>query len=345
MGMIPTHRYSLFALTALCLGLAMAATAPSTVEAKKKTAPAPAPTSVAPGQPEHIILFVVEGIGQDSVKLGPMPTLNRLIKEGATTWTATGVTPALRLPTMASLVTGMPVEKHGIAWDTFDFARGYPRPPTVFDYLDSGGGKDSAIFLMDESLYQLAKPEPYTDFQICGPLKPECNPDTIVSYIRQYMKKASSGHGYGHAILSLPHFLIVHLPQGGRAGQASGWTSADYRAAVQSVDRAMASVLGLYKEMGLLQKTAVMVAGLSAYGAAAPDAGATQTAAGQGLPWIASGPGIKGNHVIGQAVSIIDTGATVLRAFGLATHTEWESRAIEDIFVAPRVAQAIPPVQ
>lgn len=339
-----SHRRRFVGLAGACLtmGLAVTLTMPSFTEAKKK--PAPAPPAVAPaavGQPEHIILFVVEGVGQESLKLGPMPTLEQMVKDGAATWTATGVTPALRLPSMASLITGMPVEKHGISWDTYDFARGYPRPPTVFDYLDSSGGKDSAIFLMDESLYQLAKPEPYTDFQICGPLKPECTTETIVSYIRQYLKKASSGHGYGHAILSLPHFLIVHLPQGGRAGQAGGWTSPDYRSAVQSVDRAMASVLALYKEMGLLQKTAVMVAGLSPYGAPANGGADGGRAPVSGLPWIASGPGIKGHHVISRPVSIIDTGATVMRAFGLDTHVEWDSRPIEDIFVAPpRVALA-----
>jgi hypothetical protein len=31
-------------------------------------------------------------------------------------------------------------------------------------------------------------------------------------------------------------------------------------------------------------------------------------------------------------VSIIDTGATVMRMLGLETHTEWESKAVEEIF-------------
>ncbi|HWI68415.1 MAG TPA: alkaline phosphatase family protein, partial [Nitrospiraceae bacterium] len=65
---------------------------------------------------EYVILFVLEGFGQDSLKSGAMPTLSRLIKKGAVTWSATAVKPALRLPTMASLITGMPVEKHGITW-------------------------------------------------------------------------------------------------------------------------------------------------------------------------------------------------------------------------------------
>jgi hypothetical protein len=290
--------------------------------------PAPAPTA----QTEHAILFVLEGFGQDSLKKGAMPTLSRLIKNGAVTWSATAVKPALRLPTMASLITGLPVEKHGITWNTFEFSRGYPRAPSVFDYLDLSGGRDSAIFFMDESLYQLARPEPYTDYQMCGPLKPECSTDRVVSYIRQYFKKASSGHGYGHAILSLPHFLVVHLPEAGRVGASRGWTSKEYRDALRTVDKAIQSVLDIYQEQGLTKRTTLFVTSLSAEG---KDASQEQAdAAVPVVPWIASGVGIKPGHEIHQPVSILDTGATVMRTLGLQTHTEWESHAVEEIFQA-----------
>jgi hypothetical protein len=301
-----------------------------------------AKTGTAPDiQPEHVILFVFEGIGKDSLKTGAMPVLNRLVKEGSVTWSATAVTPPLRLPTMASLFTGMPVEKHGITWNAFDFIRGYPRPPTVFDYLDLSGGKDSAIFFMDESLYQLAKPEPYTDYQMCGPLKPECSPSTLVTYIRQYFKKATSGHGYGHAILSLPHFLVVHLPEPVRAGEADGWNSKAYRDALKTVDGAMGSVLGLYKELGLLSRTTILVTSLSGMGSMqAKDDGQQTTSQAPHVLWLASGAGIKAGHTIAQPVSILDTGATVLRTLGLETYTEWDSHPVEEIFRSPRTAAA-----
>jgi hypothetical protein len=67
--------------------------AASTIE--KGTAPSGSGT-------EHVILFVLEGLGQESLKGGTMPVLSRLIKEGSVTWSASGVKPALRLPTMAS---------------------------------------------------------------------------------------------------------------------------------------------------------------------------------------------------------------------------------------------------
>jgi len=316
-------RVSILVLVGVFLGLLESSSAAPT--------PKPAGQAELSSPPtEHVILFVLEGFSQDSLKGGAMPTLGRLVKEGAVTWSATAVKPALRLPTMASLITGMPVEKHGITWNEFEFSRGYPRSPSVFDYLDLSGGRDSAIFFMDESLYQLARPEPYTDYQMCGPLKPECNSERIVSYIRQYFKKATSGHGYGHAILSLPHLLVVHLPEAGRIGAAKGWTSKEYRDALKTVDHAIASVLELYKEQGLIKRTTVFVTSLSAEGKDAGQAaadGATPV-----VPWIASGVGIKRGITIRQPVSIIDTGATVMRTLGLQTHTEWESRPVEEIF-------------
>jgi hypothetical protein len=165
---------------------------------------------------------------------------------------------------------------------------------------------------------------------MCGPLKPECNPDRIVSYIRAYFKKAASGEGYGHAIQSLPHFLIVHLPEAGRVGVVHGWGSKEYRDALRTVDKSMASVLDIYKEQALLNRTTVFVTSLSAEGT---DAGRDQA---DGtvplLPWIASGVGIKHGYAIHRPVSILDTGATVMRTLGLETHMEWESHAVEEIF-------------
>ena len=334
--------YSLLAAIALVVGSALGP-AFSVGAPTKPALPSPSPET----QAEHVILFVLEGVGQDAIKAGPMPLLGRFVKDGASTWSASGITPSQRLPTMASLITGLPIEKHGINWDSFDFARGYPRPPTMFDYLDLSGGRDSAIFFMDESMYQLAKPEPYTDYQICGVLRPECNTGTMLKYIRDYFRKATSGHGYGHAILSLPHLLVLHLPQPANAASANGWNSQAYKEALRNVDQAMKSVLEIYQELGLLEKTTIIVTGLN--GAGTPGKGGAAGGESQSHPgvngsgmsqvlWIAWGAGIKPNYTITQSVSILDTGATVMRTLNLETYTEWDSHPIEEIFKNPRVA-------
>lgn len=317
---------------------------PPAYAAKNKPATPPAAPEA---RTDHVILFVLEGLGQESLKSGVMPVLSALVKEGAVTWSAKAVTPARRLPTMASLVTGMPVSKHGITWNVFEFSRGYPRAPTVFDYLDLSGGRDSAIFYMDESLYQLAKPEPYTDYQMCGPLRAECNPDRLVGYVRDYFKKATSGSGYGHAIPALPHLLVVHLPAPGRIGESEGWKSPAYKDALKAVDKAMGTVLDLYRELDLLKRTTVFATSLSAVGEtqfSAGDASSDQVNNVPLVPWIASGAGIKSGYTIRQPVSIIDTGATVMRALGLSTHTEWESQPVEEIFKTAFAAAPVSPL-
>ena len=112
MSLSLNHEWSFRVLAVALLFLCLLPQSGAAAESSLPTAPT-----------EHVILFVLEGLGQDSLKGGTMPTLSRLIKEGAVTWSATAVKPALRLPTMASLITGMPVEKHGITWNTFEFSR------------------------------------------------------------------------------------------------------------------------------------------------------------------------------------------------------------------------------
>lgn len=278
---------------------------------------------------KFVILFLVEGVEQRSLKTGPMPNLNRLAADGAVTWSAQNPTPTLRLPTVASILTGLPMDKHGITWDEFDFARGYPRAPSVFDYIDVSGGRDTAVFFMDESLYQLARPEPYIDYQVCGPLRPECSSDTLLRYIRDYMIKGASGEGYGRRILSLPHLLVVHLPEAAWAGQRSGWDSTAHRQALQKVDGAIGGVLTIYRDLGLLDDTTMFVMSLNGEGeTVSPKNGK----AGTNVMWIASGHGIKAGHTIEEPVFLMDTGATVMRTFGLETYTEWESRPIDEVF-------------
>ncbi len=285
-----------------------------------------------PPPAEFVILFVLEGIGQGALKAGPMPVLSRLVEKGSVTWSATNPTPNLRLPSVASIITGLPVEKHGINWDEFDFARGYPRAPTLFDYMDLSGGKDTAVFFMDESLYQLARPEPYIDYQMCGPLRPECTSDTVVKYIRDYLVKGASGEGYGRRILDLPHLLLVHFPEAGRVGQVKGWKSGAYHQALKEVDQALGDVLDVYRHLEMLDRTTVFVTALNGEG--------DRTTAKNGdlpteVPLIAWGLGIKSGYMITHPVSLLDIGATVMETLGLETYTEWDSQPVEEIFRDP----------
>ena len=276
-------------------------------------------------QADHVLLFVLEGVGNDVIERGKiMPVLHRLAREGAVTWKAQSVSPPLTVPAMASLLTGLPVARHRVnqEWETYDFSRSFLRAPTMFDYLDLAGGVDTALFIMDERFYQLARPEIYVDMQTCGKATPQCNPSTLVAYIKDYLKKVTSEGGYNFRIFAMPGLLVAHLPEPADIAQKRGWDSEPYHAALQTVDTAIADVMAIYREHGVLDKTMVIVTGLRGPGASPPSL----------VPWLAWGANVKPEYDITRPVSIMDTGATVMEALGLETHTEWDSQALTDIF-------------
>jgi len=291
-------------------------------------------------QPDHVILVVLEGIGMEAVQSGAMPALESLAKEGAVTWSAESLTPPLTVPTMASLLTGLPISKHRItpAWEEYDFARSFLRAPTVFDYMDLAGGRDSAVFFMDERFYQLSRPEIYVDSQTCGIAKPLCNPNTISIYIRDYLKKVTSDKGHGFRLIDVPNLLLVHMPTASRSGKKHGWDSDAYKTSIREIDTAIGNIQENYRELQVLDKTMFLITSLNAGTSSSPGTNgnsqktSTSNPLNHSVPWIVSGVNVKKGYTIQRPVSLLDTGATILYALGLKTHTEWESHAIEEIF-------------
>lgn len=300
-----------------------------------------APPTVSAAQAEHIILIVLEGVKSSSIQSGATPHLAQLAREGVVTWSAESISPPLTVSAMASLLTGLQPDKHRITaeWETYDFARAFMRSPTVFDYMDLAGGKDTGVFLMDERLYQLVRPEIYVDSQVCGYSKPQCTPETASIYIKDFLKKVTSERGHGFRLFGIPNLLLVHLPTAAKAGQKYGWDSEKYTASLTSIDTAVHQIIQAYQELGVLDQTMVIVTGLNSGPLPRPSEngehislGSTSSALDATIPWIAWGANIKKNHSITQSVSLLDTAATILYALGLQTHTEWESQVIEEIF-------------
>lgn len=292
------------------------------------------------GQAQHILLFVLEGVNNEAIEANNLPVLKKLAKEGAVKVDAQSTSPALTVPAMATLLTGVPVAKHRInhEWEKYDFSRSFLRSPTMFDYLDLAGGIDTALFIMDERFYQLSRPEIYVDLQTCGKSKPQCNPGTVVGHIEDYLNKVTSRGGYGFRLFTIPGLLVTHLPAPLDAAKKRGWDSKAYGKALVSVDKAIGDVMELYRAHKVLDKSMIIVTGLNGHGMAKTGhengTNGSKAHKGSSVPWIASGANIKAGYQIKEQVSIMDTGATIMEALGLETHTEWESKALNEIFVA-----------
>ncbi len=288
-------------------------------------------------QAEHIVLIVLEGIKSSTIQSGATPHLAILANEGAMTWSAQSITPPLTVSAMASLLTGLSVEKHRVTadWEHYDFGRSFMRSPTVFDYMDLAGGADSGVFLMDERLYQLVRPEIYVDSQVCGYTKPQCTPETVSVYIQDFLKKVTSDGGHGFRLFGVPNLLLTHFPTAARIGQKYGWDSPKYTAAVTSIDNAINQIIKDYKEIGVLDRTMFIVTGLNS-GPLNPLTKKVKKGETVELdptvPMIAWGTNVKPHHTISQSATLLNVGATIMYALGLETHTEWESQAMTEIF-------------
>lgn len=282
---------------------------------------------------EHVLLFVLEGVDRKAIATNTMPVVQKLVKEGSVKLEAQSISPPLTVPSMASLLTGLPVGKHRVnqEWEKYDFSRSFLRSPTMFDYLDLAGGIDTALFIMDERFYQLSRPEIYVDLQTCGKSKPQCNPAKVVDYMDDYLNKVTSKGGYGFRLFTIPGLLVMHLPAPLDAALKRGWDSKAYAQALASVDKAIGDVLEIYRGHKVLDKTMVIVTSLNGQGVGSSG---SKTPLGSSVPWIAWGANIKPAHAIKADVSIMDTGATVMEALGLETHTEWQSKAVNEIFIA-----------
>lgn len=282
---------------------------------------------------EHVLLFVLEGVDRKAIETNAMPVIQKLVKEGAVKLEAQSISPPLTVSSMASLLTGLPVAEHRITqeWEKYDFSRSFLRSPTMFDYLDLAGGIDTALFIMDERFYQLSRPEIYVDLQTCGKSKPQCNPGQVVDHMEDYLNKVISKGGYGFRLFTIPGLLVMHLPAPLDAAMKRGWDSKAYAKALTSVDNAIGKVLEIYRGHKVLDKTMVMVTSLNGQGSGTSKNNGPQ---GSTVPWITWGANIKSAHPIKAEVSLMDTGATVMEALGLETHTEWQSQAVNEIFMA-----------
>jgi hypothetical protein len=294
-------------------------------------------STVSAAPADHIVLVVLEGIKPSTIQRGATPTLSKLAREGAVTWSAQSVSPPFTVSAMASLLTGLPVDKHRVTaeWESYDFARSFMRSPTVFDYMDLAGGMDTGVFLMDERFYQLVRPEIYVDSQVCGYTKPQCTPETVAVYIRDFLQKVTSQGGYGLRLFGVPNLLLVHFPTAARIGQKYGWDSPTYSDAITSIDNAIDQITKNYEEIGILDRTMFIVTGLHSgplnhlikkvkKGEA--------VALDPTVPFIAWGANVKKHQPISQPVTVLDAGATIMYALGLETHTEWDSHAVKEIF-------------
>jgi predicted AlkP superfamily pyrophosphatase or phosphodiesterase len=274
-----------------------------------------------PKAADNVVLIVVDGFRPDAIRQAKVPNIQGFIKSGCSTMKAQTVVPSLSLPAVTSMLTGLPVEQHGITWNEYEPMRGFLKAPTVFEIASFAAGKLGAVFLNKEKLLHVAKPDRGLLVQVCSVSDPTCNAQKIASSVMTAYKTSTEGK---------PSLFLIHFADPDSAGHEKGWMSRSYMQALESTDRAIGTIMKGFHELGLYKRTTFIIT--SDHGGHDKTHGTTSVED-MTIPWIASGPGIKSGCEIKSPVSLLDTAATIMRAIGLTEYyVEWSSRPIMEIF-------------
>ena len=294
---------------------------------------AESPAVETPSYADNVVIIMVDGLRPDALKQAKAPAMEGLIKRGSFTMKAQTVTPSLTLPAFTSMLTGLPVEAHGVDWNDYEPQRGFLKAPTIFEIATFNGSKWGAAFIQKEKLLHVTKQDRRLALHVCSISEQGCTAKKITSDVINSYKTSTDS--------TKPSLFLIHFAAADIAGHAEGWMSKPYLKAVEDIDRAIGMLLKGFKELGLYERTTFIVS--ADHGGHGTTHGTT-AAEDMTIPWIAAGPGIKAGHEIKQPVSLMDTPATVMRAFGISDYyVEWKSRSVEEMFEVGTAAEAVKP--
>jgi len=261
---------------------------------------------------QRVILCSVDGMRPDAVQAASTPTMDRLVQEGAHTWTARTVMPSSTLPCHTSMLRGVDTPRHGITSNTF---QPLVRPvPSLLDVARQQG-RTTAAFYNWEQLRDLASPGSLNVAVMHG----ECTSEASDTYL---MDQACA-----HLKAIDIDLMFFYLGWTDECGHKHGWMSDEYLKAVSHADACLGRVLEIVAALGRAEETTVLV--LADHGGHGRSHG-TDMDDDILIPWILHGPEIREGHAITGEVRIFDTCVTLAHVLGLNPAREWEGRIITE---------------
>jgi predicted AlkP superfamily pyrophosphatase or phosphodiesterase len=258
----------------------------------------------------RVLLCSMDGVRPDAIHATATPTIDRLVREGAFTWTAQTVMPSSTLPCHTSMLRGVPPERHGITSNTF-----HPivRPVPSLLEVAHQQGRRTAAFYNWEPLRDLAAPGSLflsvMHGDCTGPESDDYIAEQAINAIRRFDLEVI--------------FLYFGWPD--ECGHKHGWMSAPYFEAITHADSCLGRVLDTIQETGHAENTVTLV--LSDHGGHDRTHG-TDSAEDMTIPWIIHGPNIRRGHQLTTAVRIDDTCTTLAHLLGLPAAPSWEGTIV-----------------
>lgn len=273
-------------------------------------------TAVAP-RTQHVFIISMDGGKPTTIAASKMPVLKSLAAEGAATWVAQSIFPPVTLPSHTSMLTGVPMEQHGLTWNDWKPTNGLVRVPTVFAAAHAAG-KSTAIFAGKEKFRHLLLPgtvdEFYYDKSNAVVVLKSDKGDAVFKKEGCIAAKAVATNAANYILKNKPELCFIHFPDPDTVGHQFGWDTPEQIKAFADTDAALKIVLDAIKVAGIAEHSVVIVS--ADHGGHGKGHG-KNISEDMNIPWIVWGEGVKKNFTITNAVNTCDTAATALWLLGV----------------------------
>jgi len=271
--------------------------------------------SYADKRAQYALIITIDGLRPDAIDKADTPNLDSLIREGSYTPSAKTVELAKTLPSLTSMVTGLTPERHGMTENQSTPELGHTEFDTIFT-VAKNSGLSTAMFVGKDKLSYINVPGSIDRYESTSMAKQSV--EMITESCSSHMKKQK------------PRLTLVHFPYPDLAGHTHGWMSGEYMDSIESVDKAIGTIIGSLKEAGMFENTFIVI--MSDHGGEGTTHG-SDVPHSERIPWLASGKNVKKDYRLSGQVYIYDTAPTVLSALGLKPPPNIDGRVIEEIFV------------
>jgi len=288
--------------------------------------------SAAP-RAEHVIILSIDGGKPAVIAQSKMPVLNKIVREGAHTWTAQTVFPSITLPSHTSMLTGVDIGTHQITWNNWIPGAGFVKVPTVFTEAKKAG-LSTAMFVGKEKLRTIAVPGSVDIFNYERQKSGEVTKDDGSGKNKKMKEgtvpaKIVSEKFASYFVEKKPALTMIHFPDTDTAGHKYGWGSPEQIAAFADVDAALGVVRKAIEAAGVADNTVLII---SADHGGHDKTHGSNSPEDMNIPWIAWGKGVKPNTEIKAPVKTYDSAATALWLLGLPVPDTFAGKPVASAF-------------
>jgi hypothetical protein len=278
------------------------------------SAPAALPTPAVPTALADLVLLVsVDGLREDAVF--PLARhMHRLSVEGTNALNARTVSKASTLPSHASMVSGVDIDRHGLGHNNYRPEMGHIQYPTIFSRAQQAG-LPTALFVAKQKLKHLLDPAGVDHFAVGGVFCSRVNRLAL-----PHLREAERG------------LVFVHFSEPDAAGHRHGWESPEYAEAVAKADRCVGELVETLKARGKLERTLLLLT--ADHGGHDHNHGSRREQD-RRIPWVLWGGPAVAHQRLKRTVYNTDTAATILTALGLESPPDMHGRPVNEAFRSP----------